>query len=140
MTPDQDHPSEQASLSDSDELANQVAQLIRLVRSGEEANIKLALLLAKSLGNPAAFQQYLEGLLPLYHLAFKRKRKKWDATSLTKLFQLTELDIQHRYLTRLPESLGQLQNLQELDCEHNQLQALPERLVFYQGLVDGYFE
>ena len=49
MTSDQDNPSEQDSLAGSEELASQVAQLIRLVRSGQEANIEQALRLAKDL-------------------------------------------------------------------------------------------
>ena len=128
MTPDQDFPSEQDGFSGSDELAKQVEGLIRLVRSGEEVNIELAFLIAEGLGNPPAFQQYWEGLLPLYQLAFKSKRKKLDAAALTELFQLTELDISDRKLTALPESLGQLPNLEWLECSDNQLQALPKSL------------
>jgi hypothetical protein len=37
----------------------QVLQLIRLLQTGEQANISLALQLAKALSNPTAFQQYL---------------------------------------------------------------------------------
>jgi|GEM_PF-2550357 len=81
MTPDQD------SLSGSEELASQIAQLIRFVRSGEGANIKLAILLAESLGNPPAFEQYLEDLLPLYQFVFTSERKKLDAAALAELFQ-----------------------------------------------------
>jgi len=56
MTPDETTASNQNLLSGSEPIEEQVAQLIRLVRSGEEANIKLALLIAKSQGNPPAFQ------------------------------------------------------------------------------------
>jgi len=107
MTPDQDMPSKQ------------VAGLIRLVRSGEEVNIELAFLLAEGLGNPPAFQQYLDGLLPLYQLAFENNSNEMDAPSLIKLFQLTQLDISGRKLTALPESLGALQNLEYLGCADN---------------------
>jgi hypothetical protein len=113
MTPDQDTPSDQYSLSGSDEVARQVEGLIRLVRSGEQTNIELALLLAEGLGNPPDFQQYLGGLLPLYQLAFKSKRKKkLDAVALTKLFQITYLEIQGSPINLLPDSLTQLHSLQ----------------------------
>ena len=105
-----------------------MAQLIRLVRSGEEANIELAFLISKGLGNPAPFGQYLQDLLPLYKLAFESKRKKLDTAALAELFGLTEFAISERELTELPENLGQLQNLLELDCDYNQLQSLPESL------------
>jgi len=55
MTPDQDYPSDKSSVSGSEEIDKQVAQLIRLVRSGEQTNIELAFLLAEGLGNPPAF-------------------------------------------------------------------------------------
>jgi TPP-dependent indolepyruvate ferredoxin oxidoreductase alpha subunit len=51
MTPDQDTPSEQVSLSGSDALASQVAELIQLVGSGEETNIQQTLPLVKDSGN-----------------------------------------------------------------------------------------
>ena len=128
MTPDENQPLDQDSLSSSDsgsqELDGQVAQLIRLVGSGDEANIKLAFLLAKGLGNPAPFGQYLDELLMFYQLAFESKRKKkLDAPALTRLFQLTQLDIARRNLTALPESLGALHQLQELNCHYNDLKA-----------------
>jgi len=40
MTPDQDYPSEQVSLSGSEALASQVGELIQLVRCAEDANIQ----------------------------------------------------------------------------------------------------
>jgi len=73
-------------------------------------------------------------LLPLYQLAFKSKRKKLlDAASLTKLFQITQLDLSGR-VTVLPESIGQLHHLQVLNCYRNRLQALPESIDQLQNL------
>jgi hypothetical protein len=130
--------SDKDSLVGSNALSGQVAELIQLLRSGEEDQIQQALRLAKSLGKPAAFQQYLEGLPSLYQFVFKSKRKKLDAAALAKLFQLrlqlTKLDIQQRGLTALPESLGELHHLQKLYCDNNQLQALPESLGVLQNL------
>jgi len=134
MTSDKNTPSEQDGLSDSDELTKQVEGLIRLVRSGEQTNIELAFLLAEGLGNPAPFEQYVEGLLPLYNLAFKKKCMKLGAVAVTELFQLTYLGTQKRKLTALPENLGELKNLQTLDCSYNQLQALPQSLGQLQKL------
>ena len=122
------------SSSAPDGLAGQVAQLIRLVRSREEANIKLAFLLAEGLGHPPAFQAYLQGLRPLYQLAFKNTPDQLDADAISKLFQLAELDISERGLTLLPDNIGELLNLQELDCSKNYLQALPESLGRLQSL------
>ena len=113
----------------------QVQQLIRLLQTGEQANIELALQLAEGLGNPAAFQAYLHDLLPLYQLAFKSKRQKpLDAPSMVKLFQLTKLEVRRRKLSILPENISQLINLQVLDCSDNQLPALPESIGQLQKL------
>ena len=51
-----------------DSSPEQVQQLIRLLQTGEATNIALALQLAAGIGHPAAFQQYLLVLLPLYNL------------------------------------------------------------------------
>jgi len=138
MTPNQNTASDQDSFSGSVELTKQIAELIRLVRSGEEVNIQLALLLAKSLGHPPAFRQYLDELLLLYQLVFKSQRKKLDAAALTKFFGLTQLHIANRKLTALPESIGQLHNLQRLNCSKNQLQSLPESIGQLQKLKSLY--
>jgi len=122
MTPNQDIPSDQ------DTLSNQVAELIQWVRSGEEAIIQRALISAKDLGNPPAFQKYLSGLIALYQLAFKSTPKKLDAAALNKLFQLTELTIANSDLTVLPESLGELHHLQRLFCRFSSLRSLPESI------------
>jgi Leucine-rich repeat (LRR) protein len=111
-------------------------KLIRLVRSGEEANIQLALQLAEDSGNPPAFGQYLEDLQPLYELAFKGK--ELDAAGLAKLFQLTRLKIKKKKLTVLPESIGELHNLQELDCSANQLKELPGSIGQLHNLQELY--
>jgi hypothetical protein len=117
LTPDQDYPSDQAALDGSATLSRQVGEMIQLVRSGEKVNIKLALLLAEGLGHPPAFQQYLEGLLPLYQLAFESQPKKADVPALTKLFQLK---IPERGLTALPESLGALQSFRYISLRVSQ--------------------
>ena len=120
MTPDQDYSSDQTSFSGSDALAGQVEELIRLVRSGEETNIQLALLLAEGLGNSVPFQQFLDGLLPLYQLAFKSQLQKLNAAAIARLFQLTCLEIRgRRTLITLPESLGELHRLESLTCYKN---------------------
>ena len=134
VTSDEDSVPNPDSLSSPDTLAGQVAQLIRLVRTGEEANIKLAFLLAEGLGHPPAFQAYLERLLPLYQLAFEHTPAQLEADALGKLFQLTRINISQRGLTALPENIGALQNLQSLDCSENQLPALPESLAALHNL------
>ena len=52
MLPNEDSSPDQNSDPTPDAAAEQVAQLIRLVQTGEEANIKFTFLLAKGLGHP----------------------------------------------------------------------------------------
>ena len=118
-----------------DSSPEEVQQLIRLLQTGERANIELALQLAEGLGNPATFQQYLYDLLPLYQLAFRSKKKKnLDAPCLLGLFGLVELEVARCGLFALPKSIGQLQNLTVLDCNNNRLQSLPESIGVLQKL------
>ena len=134
MIPNQDSPLDRNPLSASDALTEQAAQLIRLLQTKEATNIKLAFLLAEGLGNPAAFQAYLQGLLPLYPLAFGDTPDQLDADTLWKLFQLTQLNVSYKELTVLPANVGQLPNLKWLYCSYNQLQALPASLGELQHL------
>ena len=102
-------------------------KIIQLIKSPEQQNIELGLIIVESLG--LLDEIYQEEYEELYE--FLRQYDSIQATTCKKIaiisiLGLKKLDLSYNKLSSLPESFGNLSNLRILYLNDNQLSSLPE--------------